>query len=49
MYSFSTADGRYFISASHIGFATVYSPFFEVAGGGNITVPDIIVKEKAAV
>lgn len=49
MYSFSAADGRYLISASHIGFATVYSASFEVTGKGNVTVPDIIVKEKTGV
>lgn len=47
-YSFSAANGKYLISASHIGFAIVYSTSFEITGSGYVTVPDIIVNQKAA-
>ncbi|MBI3139893.1 MAG: TonB-dependent receptor [Sphingobacteriales bacterium] len=45
-FAFSAATGKYLISASHIGFATVYSSPFEVADT-DIRIPDIVIKEEA--
>ncbi len=40
----ATQTGNYLVSASHIGYATVYSNVFELTGSG-ITIPDLTISK----